>query len=442
MTTPTTTRTSRATNWAGNHTYAATDVVRPTHLDELVEVVRTTPRVKALGSRHSFDDVADTTGTHVVLDAYDDGRVPVEVRERGVVSVAAGLRYGDVTRHVQGAGRAFANLASLPHISVAGSVATATHGSGDGVGSLASAVVGVELVTGDGEVRTVRRGDLDFPGVVVALGALGVVTRLELETEPTFDVRQDVHLDLPWDAITGHLDEITGSAYSVSLFTDWGPDGAQQVWRKSRLAPGEEGDAPPADFFGSRLATTPVHMLDGIDPVHCTPQLGVPGPWNERLPHFRLDFTPSNGAELQTEYLVPRAHALGAVDVLRALGPRITPLLQVGEIRTVAADPEPLWLSPFDGPTVGLHFTWKPVPDDVARLLPVLESALAPLGARPHWGKLSHAVATGRDDGDARSALAALASTYPRFADFRALAERYDPSGRFRGGFVERLLAR
>lgn len=436
MTTPTT-RTSHATNWAGNLTYSAARVVRPTTPDELADVVRTSPRVKALGSRHSFDDVADTTGTHVVLDAFDDGRPPVVVEPHtGIASVAAGLRYGDVTRHVQGAGRALANLASLPHISVAGSVATATHGSGDGVGSLASAVVGVELVTGEGDVRTVRRGDPDFSGVVVALGTLGVVTRLELETEPTFDVRQDVHLGLSWDAITSHLDEITGSAYSVSLFTDWGPDGAQQVWRKTRLVPGDEG-AAIEDFFGTRLAATPVHMLDGIDPVHCTPQLGEAGPWNERLPHFRLDFTPSNGEELQSEYLVPREHALAAVEALRALGPRVAPLLQVSEIRTVAADREPLWLSPFHGPTVGLHFTWKHLPDDVARLLPDVEAALAPLGARPHWGKLSHAVAAGVDP----DALARLADEYPHLADFRSLAERYDPSGRFRGGFVERLLA-
>lgn len=437
MTTTPTTRTSRSANWAGNLTYSATGTVRPTTPDELAEVVRTSPRVKALGSRHSFDDVADTTGTHVVLDAYDDGRPPVEVDPAsGVASIAAGLRYGDVTRHVQGAGRALANLASLPHISVAGSVATATHGSGDGVGSLASAVVGVELVTGDGERRVVRRGDADFPGTVVALGALGVVTRLELETEPTFDVRQDVHLGLSWDAITGHLDGITGSAYSVSLFTDWGPDGAQQVWRKTRLVPGDEG-AAPGDFFGTRLATAPVHMLDGIDPVHCTPQLGAAGPWNERLPHFRLDFTPSNGEELQSEYLVPREHALAGVAALRALGPRIAPLLQVSEIRTVAADPEPSWLSPFDRPTVGFHFTWRHAPDDVARLLPEVEAALAPLGARPHWGKLSHAVAGGA----APEALAAVAAAYPRLADLRSLAERLDPAGRFRGGFVERLLA-
>ncbi|WP_069385711.1 FAD-binding protein [Cellulosimicrobium cellulans] len=438
MTTPTTGRPRRtsAANWAGNLTYAATDVVHPRTPEELAGTVRTAPRVKALGSRHSFDDVADTTGTHVVLDAYDDGRPPVEVDpSTGVASVAAGLRYGDVTRHVQAAGRALANLASLPHISVAGSVATATHGSGDGVGSLASAVVGLELVTGDGELRTLRRGDADFPGAVVALGALGVVTRVELETVPTFDVRQDVHLGLPWDAVTAHLDEITASAYSVSLFTDWGPDGVQQVWRKTLLAPGERGEEPPADLFGAAPAREQRHPLPGVDPVHCTAQLGRPGPWNERLPHFRLDFTPSNGDELQSEYLVPRRHALAAVEALRALGPRIGPLLQVGEIRTVAADPEPLWLSPFDGPTVGFHLTWKPLPDDVARLLPDLESALATLGARPHWGKLSHAV-TSTDP----APLAAVAGRYPRLADFRALADRYDPTGRFRGGFVERLL--
>ncbi|MBD8078542.1 FAD-binding protein [Cellulosimicrobium arenosum] len=422
-------------NWARNLTYSSSDVVHPRTPGELQALAARGGRVKGLGSRHSFGDVADTTGTHVSLDAFDDGRPPVEVdAATGVVSIAAGRRYGDVTRSVQAAGRALANLASLPHISVAGSVATATHGSGDDVGSLASAVVGLELVTGDGEVRALRRGDPDFPGAVVALGALGVVTRLELETVPTFDVRQDLHVGLSWDAITAHLDEITGSAYSVSLFTDWGPDGAQQVWRKSRLAPGAAGEAPPADFFGARLASTPLHMLDGVDPAHCTPQLGEAGPWNERLAHFRLEFTPSNGAELQTEYLVPRANVLDAIEALRPLGPRIGPLLQVSEIRTVATDREPLWLSPFDGPTVALHFTWSPLPDDVGQLLPHLESALAPLGARPHWGKLSHAVTD-------RAALRAVAARYPRFDDFRALAERYDPAGRFRGGFVERLLS-
>ncbi|OLT49038.1 FAD-binding protein [Cellulosimicrobium sp. CUA-896] len=435
-TTPGTTRTS--TNWARNLVFAASEVVHPRTPDELERTVRGARRVKALGSRHSFDDVADTTGTHVVLDAYDDGRPPVDVDPAtGVASVAAGLRYGDVTRHVQAAGRALPNLASLPHISVAGSVATATHGSGDGVGSLASAVVGLELVTGDGETRTLRRGDADFPGAVVALGALGIVTRLELETVPTFDVRQDVHVDLPWDAVAAHLDALTASAYSVSLFTDWGADGVQQVWRKSRIAPGERGEDPPADLFGARPAREQRHPLPGVDPVHCTAQLGEAGPWNERLPHFRLDFTPSNGDELQSEYLVPRRHALAALEAMRGLGPRLTPLLQVGEIRTVAADPEPLWLSPFDGPTVAFHLTWKPLPDDVARVLPDLESALARLGARPHWGKLSHAV-TSTDP----AALAAVAARYPRLAEFRALAERLDPDGRFRGGFVGRLLAR
>ncbi|WP_264029205.1 FAD-binding protein [Cellulosimicrobium sp. SH8] len=423
---------ARPANWAGNLTYSSVEVVHPLTPDALADVVRRSRRVKALGSRHSFGDVADTTGTHVVLDRYDDGRPPVVIDPvTGVASVAAGLRYGDVTRHVQAAGRAFANLASLPHISVAGSVATATHGSGDAVGSLASAVVGLELVAGDGERRRLRCGDADFPGAVVALGALGVVTRVELETVPTFDVRQDVHVGLPWEAVTAHYDELTASAYSVSLFTDWGPDGVQQVWRKSRLAPGETGTARE-ELFGATPAATLLHPLPGVDPQHCTPQLGEPGPWNERLPHFRLDFTPSNGAELQSEYLVPRARAQEAFAAMRDLGPRVTPLLQVGEVRTVAADAEPLWLSPFDGAAVGVHLTWKPLPDDVARVLSDVEAALLPLGARPHWGKLSHALV--HDPGS-------VAALYPRFDDFGALVQRYDPDARFLGGYVEHLLA-
>ncbi|WP_265521488.1 D-arabinono-1,4-lactone oxidase [Oerskovia flava] len=423
----------RPTNWARNLTYSSASLARPATLEELQDLVAASPRVRALGSRHSFNDVADTPGVHVQVDLLDDGRPAVEIGPTSDptaagtthVSVNAGLRYGEVSRHLQDHGLALGNLASLPHISVAGAVATATHGSGDGNQSLASAVVGLEIVTGDGELVTLSRGDADFPGAVVNLGALGVVTRLVLEASSTFDVRQDVDEALPWDDAVEHFDALTASAYSVSMFTDWGPDGVAMLWRKSRLAPGTEGSAP-AVAPGARRAEVPHHPVPGIDPVHCTAQLGRPGPWNERLAHFRLDFTPSNGDELQSEYLVPRRNALAAIEALRALGPRITPLLQVGEIRTVAADD--LWLSPFDEDTVGFHLTWFQRPDDVARVLPAIEDALGPLGARPHWGKVFTV------------APATLRELYPRFGDFRALADRLDPTGRFRGGYVAELL--
>ena len=314
-----------------------------------------------------------------------------------------------------------ANMASLPHISVAGAVATGTHGSGDGNGSLAAAVSAVAAVGPSGDIYRLQRGDSDFEGSVVGLGALGIVTALTLDIEPTFEVRQDVFTDLPWSVVEQSLDDITGRAYSVSLFTDWTADSVQQVWMKSR------GTAPPADLVGAVPAAETLHMLRGGVAESVTEQGGVTGPWHERLPHFRMAFTPSRGEELQTEYFVPRRHAQAAFAALRRLGPRMAPLLQVGEIRTVAGDG--LWLSGAYGEdVVGLHFTWIRDPQAVYAILPAIEAELLPLQARPHWGKCFSA---SRDE---------LLAVHPRLTDFGALRTRVDPEGKFGNAFLERVL--
>jgi xylitol oxidase len=413
------------TTWAGNRTYAAARVHEPRTVEQVQEVVAGARRVRALGTRHCFNDIADTEHDLVRLDALDP-EIAVDEAAR-TVTVAAGTRYGALARVLHPRGWALDNLASLPHISVAGAVATATHGSGDRSPNLAAAVAALDLVTADGSVRHVARGDADFPGAVVGLGALGVVVRVTLDVEPAYDVAQEVHTDLPWSAVLEELDAVTSSADSVSLFTDWTGPAVRQVWRKTRLAPGAAYD-PRGDLLGARPATGPLHPLPGIDPVNCTPQLGEPGPWHERLPHFRLEFTPSNGDELQTEYLVPRARAVEAIEAVRALGPVVAPLLQVAEIRTIAGDD--LWLSTAEGgDRVGLHFTWLPRQPEVEAVLPRLEAALAPFAARPHWGKLFAAV--GAPGTDPRA-------LYPRLDDFRALVARTDPEGKFRNAFVER----
>lgn len=420
-------------NWAGNLTYSARSVVRPATLEELADVLTSGGPVRALGSRHSFNDVADTDGVHVQVDGLDDGRPAVEPLtpahgdEGDVVSVNAGLRYGEVSRALHAAGRALGNLASLPHISVAGAVATATHGSGDQNQSLASAVEGLEIMTPGGELRRItRESDPDtFPGTVVSLGALGVVTRVELRTVPTYVVRQDVAADVPWDTFVASFDAITSAAYSVSAFTSWDEPAVRHVWFKS-VARADRPQVRGLDPDFLRWSDVPVHPLPGVDPSACTEQLGVDGPWHERLSHFRLEFTPSNGDEVQSEYLLPRRNAAGAIEAMRRLGPTVAPLLQTSEIRTVAADD--LWLSPFDEPSVALHFTWVPREDEVRAVLPAVEAALVPLGARPHWGKV-----TALDAGT-------TAGLFPRFDDFRRLAERFDPDGRLHGGLVRRLL--
>ncbi|MEV0608283.1 FAD-binding protein [Polymorphospora rubra] len=408
------------TNWAGNHTYRAAGVCEPASVDELREVVARENRVRALGSRHSFTDIGDTAGLLVSL-----AGLPADVEidpDRRQVTVGGGARYGEVAEALHAKGWALANLASLPHISVAGAVATGTHGSGDRNGSLATAVAAVEIVGPDGAVRRLTRADPDFDGSVVALGALGIVARLTLDIEPAYDVRQTVYTGLSWDAVLADLDAVTAGAYSVSLFTDWVGDRVDQVWLKSRA--GE----PPADFFGATRADATRHMLAGADVAAVTGQHGVPGPWHERLPHFRMAFTPSRGEELQSEYLVPRRHAATAITELRRLGPRLAPVLQVGEIRTVAADR--LWLSGAYGTdVVALHFTWVRDTPAVYGVLPAIEAALLPLGARPHWGKCF--VASG----------AQLRAVYPRLDDFTRLRDRVDPTGKFGNALLDRVLA-
>ncbi|WP_428964185.1 FAD-binding protein [Micromonospora fluostatini] len=408
-------------NWAGNVRYTARRYHRPTSLDELRRLVAGSTRLRAVGSGHSFNTLGDTAGDLVTL-----AGLPPTLRldpERRTVTVAAALRYGDVATRLHAQGYALANLASLPHISVAGAVATGTHGSGPANGNLATAVAGLELVTADGDLLRVDRhtGGDEFAGMVVGLGALGVVTEVTLDVVPAFEVRQYVHHDLPRDA----LDAALSAAYSVSAFTDWRSPRFGQVWRKQLAA----RPAPPPDWLGTTAADGPRHPVPGMPAENCTAQLGEPGPWHERLPHFRLGFTPSNGDELQSEYHLPRAAAAGALAALDPVADRIAAVLQVCELRTVAADR--LWLSPNHGrDSVAVHFTWVGDPVAVAPVVAEVERRLAPFGPRPHWGKVF------------RLDPASIAATYPRWGDFAALLARLDPAGTFRTDLLDHLFPR
>ncbi|WP_017933518.1 D-arabinono-1,4-lactone oxidase [Nocardioides sp. Iso805N] len=411
------------TNWAGSHTYEATDVVTPASVTEVQELIAASPRIRALGSRHSFTDLADTPGVQVSLEG-----LPATVEVIGdVVRVPAGLRYGDLATELVPRGLALANLASLPHISVAGAVATGTHGSGRRNQSLAGAVRGMELVTGTGEL--VRLTGAELTGAVVAMGTLGIVTSLDLAVEPAFELTQVVYEGLSWTALLDRLDEVLSCAYSVSVFTPWVGEDVGQVWVKARTSTGSVTGEPVEVLVdaGAHVATEQRHMIAGMAVENTTPQLGVAGPWHERLPHFRMGFLPSAGEELQTEYLVPMSRAAEALGAVRALGEAMHEVLFVTELRTIAADD--LWLSGAYGEdAIALHFTWHRDPLRVQPLVDRLEEVLLPLGARPHWGKVFRAHAD------------ALAPLYPRWSDFLDLAARLDPEGRFRNAWTERHL--
>jgi xylitol oxidase len=412
---------SRPTNWARNVTFGAVRFHRPGTVEEIRRIVAGADRVHVLGSGHSFSRVADTDGDLLRLDRLPR-RIEVD-REALTATVDGGATYIDVGPALQREGWALANLPSLPHLTVAGAVATGTHGSGGQLRCLSAGVAGLELVTGTGDVVQLGRGDDGFEGAVVALGALGVVTRLTLDLVPSFEVATTVVLDVPLDEVERAPEAVLDAAYSVSVFTDWHE--ITQVWVKSRT---DELDVAPEEFFGARSATVPTHMISTADVENLTDQLGVPGEWHERLPHFRAGFTPSKGEELQSEYFVPRRHARAACDRLRELADAIAPLLLTCELRTVAGDD--LWLSPASGGDVlALHFTWVPDEARVRALLPEIESALRPFGARPHWGKVFTT--------DARE----LERLYPRLPDFRDLVRQFDPRGAFTNDYLERTIA-
>ena len=409
------------TNWSGNYRYSTDHVHVPKTVEEVRAVVRKCDKLKALGARHSFNSIADSKWNQVSLKNLNGIELD---RKANTVSVGAGLKYGEVAPYLYQHGYALHNLASLPHISIAGARSTATHGSGIKNGNLATQVSGIEMVTANGEiVRLSRERDGErFLGAVVDLGGLGVVTKLSLDLQPKFDVAQVVYQNMSMAHLEKHLDEIFSSGYSVSLFTDWQNHRITQVWVKRRVEPGVSPHFDP-EFFGAKLATEKLHPLAGHSAESCTEQMGIPGPWYERLPHFRMNFTPSSGAELQTEYFVPRAKAYEAICAVEKLKDQVTPHLFITELRTVAADN--LWMSmAYKRDAVTIHFTWKPEWPAVKAILPKIEEQLAPFNARPHWAKL-FTMEPSR-----------LQAHCPKLSDYKALAEQYDPHGKFRNDFL------
>jgi xylitol oxidase len=412
------------TNWAGNLTYSTRRVYEPRTIADVQQLVRDCTRLRALGTRHCFNTIADSPDNLLSTRALT--QVDMVNRANNTITVGAGVRYGDFCQGLYEQGYALHNLASLPHISVGGACATATHGSGVKNGNLATSVRAFEFVDGTGQVVTLHR-DRDreqFNGAVVHLGSLGVLTRVTLDVLPAFDATQLVYLDLPFGQLEQHFAQIMSAGYSVSLFYDWQTDRINQVWVKD-VAKGPATSQP--EFFGARPANRNVHPILALSAENCTEQMGVPGPWYERLPHFKLGFTPSNGEELQTEYFVPFDRAVEAIRAVRSLHAELKDLLLITEIRAIAADD--LWMSmAYRRASAALHFTWKRDFEGVTRLLPGIERQLAPFAPRPHWGKVF------------TLAPATLKARYARMGEFDKLTEHFDPQRKLRNRFIARNL--
>ncbi|MBV9763787.1 MAG: FAD-binding protein [Acidobacteriaceae bacterium] len=413
------------TNWAGNITYSTDRVRQASTVEEIRSYLKAEDKLRVLGTRHCFNSIADSQ--HALLSVIPLQEMTLDAAAH-TVTVGAGVKYGQLGPYLEQNKFALHNLASLPHISVAGACSTATHGSGERNANLASIVSALEFVTAEGDlVKLSRESDAaEFQGAVVGLGALGVITRVTLKVQPTYQVRQYVYRNLSLRQMQDHFDELQASGYSVSLFTDWRRKNISEVWIKSR-----DGDvtsfSAPQELFGAKLAQQNLHPIEGLSAENCTPQMGVPGAWYERLPHFRMGFTPSAGKELQTEYLLPRRHAVEAILAVERLHEQVSPHLLISEIRTIAADD--LWLSMcYRQPSVAIHFTWKQDWPAVRNVLPVIEKELSPFEPRPHWGKLFTMA-----PGDLRA-------RYEKLGDFVNLAKKYDPKGKFRNDFLNQNL--
>ena len=407
------------TNWAGNVVFGATLVHKPETIDALRQAVHDSRKIRALGCGHSFSRIADTAGDLVLLD-----RLPKTFhidKANSTVTVASGMTYAEVAVELHGMGFALANMASLPDISIAGACATGTHGSGDDQRVLAASVAAMRLVASDGELVELRR-DAErerFRGSVVALGALGIVTHLTLDIEPTYEMAQQVNLGVPLEELEDRLDDVFSAGYSVSAFTDW-HSGEASVWVKRRM------DRPALKWTAGRPAKSRVHPVPGMSPDLCTEQLGIVGPWHERLAHFRPKPNQGSGNELQSEVFLPRPAAQEAITALREIGSLLAPALLVSEVRSVRSDD--LWLSPAYGrDSIAFHFTWTANESAVLPAIAALEDRLMPLGPRPHWGKIT----TMSPD--------QIANCYERASDFRRLIVGYDPTFKFRNDFVDRL---
>jgi xylitol oxidase len=422
---PTWAQESHLQNWSGNLTYSTGNVFYPKSVEEVQQLIKKHDKIKALGTRHCFNNIADSKDN--LLSTRDLNKVISIDRQNHTVTVEGGIKYGELAPYLHREGFALHNLASLPHISVAGSITTATHGSGVKNGNLSSAVVGLEIIKADGSIVHLSKAKdaAKLNAAIVGLGALGVITKVTLQIQPTYMMKQHVFTGLPMSELKQNFEKIVSAGYSVSLFTDWQSDHINEVWIKSRIS--VDKDENPKEFYGAKAATKNLHPIIALSAENCTGQMGVPGPWYERLPHFKMGFTPSSGKELQSEFFVPFDHAVEAIEAVARLGKQISPHLFITEIRTIAADD--LWMSPaYNQKSVAIHFTWKQETEAVLKLLPQIERELSPFKPRPHWGKIFTIPPK------------TLAARYEKMDAFKAVVAEYDPHGKFRNRFLANVL--
>lgn len=406
-------------NWGGNLAFEQAEVVKPKTISELAEMVRVN-KVRPVGTLHSFSPIAKGEG--LLMSTANLAIKPELDSDRSVVRFGAAMRFGELALFLEQNGFALRNMGSLPHISVAGAAATGTHGSGDKNQILSSSLTSFSYLNHEGELIKVEKQDPLFEAFRLGLGAYGIWVEAELSIVPSFQIRQDIFLEIPWSYFLEDPSRLTSAGYSVSLFGKWGTSTISQTWVKSEVEDPRAG-VPIAAIAPEQNSKR--ELADGVGD-NLTEQGGKPGPWLHRLPHFRLDASPSAGNEIQTEYFFTRDKIAHAIEAVHSVAGKINPVLIISEIRSIAQDDA--WLSPMRrGDSIALHFTWKNEPELVDIAVQELEKVLAPMEPIPHWGKVHHFTQSD------------LERAHPMLSKAREQFENADPSGKFSSDYLRSL---
>ncbi|KAI1700234.1 d-arabinono-1,4-lactone oxidase domain-containing protein [Ditylenchus destructor] len=359
----------RLHNWGNNFRFSTQNIQYPTSVEEVQQIVRNANKLRVVGTRHSFSKIADSPNTMLSTLALKniigfDPTVPS-------ITVQAGITYTDLNPFLPNYGP----------------------------------------------------NDPELKAIAVGLGAFGVITQVELEVEPTFNLTNYVFVNMPEQDIYDHFDEIENLGYSVQLFTDFSTPGVwDQVWVWVR-SDENSNVGNMQNLYGATRTHEQVTAIEALPPTYLMEQ-GKEQPWYYGLVDYHLGLSGFDGAEIQSEYFMPYENAIPAIQAVSNFSDLIAPRVYTMLIRTIKGDD--LWMSEsFNETTVAIHFTWKPNMTAVMEVLPQIEQALLPYGARPHWGKV---FAQGPET---------YLHRYPKLNQWKQLAETLDPTHKFRNKFLE-----
>lgn len=426
-------------NWAGNQTAEPTSVLRPTSVQELVDVVLKAAsqdqQVKPIGSGHSFTAIGVAPG--IQLDMSGLARIVSADHATGLVTVEAGMPLHRLNRELAAQGLAMTNLGDIEVQTISGALSTGTHGTGERFGGLTTQIRGMQLVTADGTLRELdpnQSPDL-YEMARLGLGALGVIATVTLQTEPLFAVHAE-EKPMPMPEVLDRFDELASAVDHFEFY--WFPHTNGTLTKHNTRQPGDVALQPLGrlkrwvdDELLSNTLFGTLQTLERRIPALIRPvnkfSTKVLGARTYTDLSYKIFTSPRRVRFCEMEYAIPRESVVDVLKELDASIERSGMLISFPvEVRVAAADDIPLsTASGRDSAYIAVHMDNRNDHEPYFRLV---ESIMTNVQGRPHWGKLHY---LGRDD---------FAERYPRFGDFVAIRDRVDPQGRFSNPYLDRVL--